>query len=124
MLAAMLPDETQEMLLTRAYAAFNARDIDAVLALMRDDVAWPNGMEGGYVHGLDAVRAYWLRQWTMVDPRVEPVAFVREADGRVRVEVHQVVRDLGGALLVDQKVLHVYRFEGGRIADMEIRAAG
>jgi ketosteroid isomerase-like protein len=34
-------------LLGRAYEAFNARDIDGVLATMRADVEWPNGMEGG-----------------------------------------------------------------------------
>src|SRR5215203_5116409 len=38
-------------LLRRAYAAFNARDIDAVLSMVHPDVAWPNGMEGGYVYG-------------------------------------------------------------------------
>ena len=52
-----------EELLRRAYAAFNARDIDGALALMHPDVDWPNGMEGGREHGHDAVRAYWERQF-------------------------------------------------------------
>jgi len=26
-------------------------------------VDWPNGMEGGRVHGHAEVRAYWTRQW-------------------------------------------------------------
>jgi hypothetical protein len=48
-------------LLGRAYEAFNARDIDGVLATMRADVEWPNGMEGGTVcHA--GVRQYWTRQ--------------------------------------------------------------
>ena len=25
-------------------------------------------MDGGYVHGPEAVREYWTRQWTMVSP--------------------------------------------------------
>jgi hypothetical protein len=29
-------------------------------------------MDGGYVHGREAVREYWTRQWTMVSPHVEP----------------------------------------------------
>jgi ketosteroid isomerase-like protein len=33
-------------LLRRAYDAFNARDVDAVLALLQPDVDWPNAMEG------------------------------------------------------------------------------
>src|SRR5215208_116934 len=48
--------------LRKAYAAFNARDIEVVLSLMHQDVEWPNGMEGGYVYGHEGVRAYWTRQ--------------------------------------------------------------
>ncbi|MEH2002434.1 MAG: nuclear transport factor 2 family protein [Nostoc sp.] len=59
--------QIQQDLLTKAYAAFNARDIDSVLALMHSDVEWANGMEGGYVRGHQAVRDYWTRQWTLID---------------------------------------------------------
>ena len=58
------------------------------------DVAWANGMDGGHVHGREAVREYWTRQWTMVSPHVEPVAFHRTADGAIIAEVRQSVRDL------------------------------
>src|SRR6516164_5365645 len=37
--------------LKRIYDRFNARDIDGVLAVLTDDVAWANGMDGGHVHG-------------------------------------------------------------------------
>jgi hypothetical protein len=43
-------------LLAHTYAAFNGRDIDAVLAVMHPEVDWPNGMGGGRVHGQAAVR--------------------------------------------------------------------
>ena len=76
--------------LERTYAAFNARDIDAVLAVMHPDVDWPNGMDGGRVLGHAAGRAYWTRQWALIDPRVAPIGFTVEADGRVAVAVHQV----------------------------------
>jgi len=82
---------------------------------MRPDVIWPNGMEGGTVGGHAAVRAYWTRQWGLIDPRTA------EADGRVAVAVHQVVRDLEGKVLKDDTVQHVYAFEGGLIRSMEIR---
>jgi hypothetical protein len=63
--------------LERIYDRFNARDIDSVLASLADDVAWANGMDGGHVHGREAVREYWTRQRTMVSPHVEPVNFHR-----------------------------------------------
>jgi len=94
--------------------AFNARDIEAVLAVMHVDVDWPNGMEGGRVLGHDEVRKYWTRQWSMINPTVTPKRFVTEEDGRIAVEVHQVVRDLEGNVILDGVVEHVYR-------SMEIR---
>ena len=63
-------------LLKRLYDRFNSRDIDGVLAALADDVAWANGMDGGHVHGREAVREYWTRQWSMVSPHVEPVSFI------------------------------------------------
>jgi putative intracellular protease/amidase len=110
-----------ERLLYRAYAAFNARDIDAALALLHADVAWPNGMEGGMVHGHDGVRAYWTRQWTIVNPHVEPLSIVQEAEGLYVAKVHQVVKDLQGAILTDRIVHHAYRFQNGKVTSMEIR---
>jgi ketosteroid isomerase-like protein len=76
-------------LFTRIYESFNARDIDAVLAVMHPDVDWPNGWEGGRVIGHQAVREYWTRQWAAIDPRVEPVGFETDEDGRTVVKVYR-----------------------------------
>jgi nuclear transport factor 2 (NTF2) superfamily protein len=110
-------------MLKRLYVWFNARDVESVLESMHHDVIWANGMEGGHVHGRDAVRSYWRRQWAMVDPRVEPVAFSGGSEGEILVEVHQVVRDLNGSVLVDQMVGHVFRMENGLIKRFDIREA-
>lgn len=106
-----------------AYAAFNARNVDAALATMHPDVDWPNGMEGGRVIGHQAVREYWTRQWTLIDPRVEPVSFATLHDGRIAVDVRQVVHDSAGRLLLDQPARHLYRIEDGLVREMEIQDA-
>ena len=62
---------TASDLLTATYRAFNARDIETVLAVMAPDVDWPNGMDGGRMRGHQAVRDYWTRQWTVIDPTVD-----------------------------------------------------
>jgi ketosteroid isomerase-like protein len=109
-------------LLTAVYAAFNRRDIEGVLALMRPDVDWPNGMEGGRVHGCDEVRAYWRRQWGILDPHVEPIRMEEDdKTGSTVVDVHQVIRDLSGNILKDQIVQHVYSFRDGLIERMDLR---
>jgi len=38
-----------EALLRDVYAAFNARDVNAVLAALHPDLDWPNAFEGGRV---------------------------------------------------------------------------
>jgi len=107
--------------LEQLYAQFNARDIEAVLAALHADVAWANGMEGGHVHGREAVRDYWTRQWAVVDPRVVPTGFSTGADGEVIVEVHQTVRDLQGAVLADRMVGHIFRIQNGLVTRFDIR---
>lgn len=107
-------------LLAEVYREFNARRIDAVLARMSAEVDWPNGMEGGRVHGHEGVRAYWTRQWGMISPRVEPLEFVEQDDGRIAVKVHQVVHDLAGILLTDTIVRHTYFIRDGLIQRMDI----
>ena len=109
-------------LLRRVYGAFNRREIETVLAAMGPDVDWPNGMEGGRALGQAAVREYWKRQFEVLDPNVEPQNFTLEADGRIAVDVHQVVHDKGGKLVVDQMVQHVYDMRDGLIRSMEIRS--
>ena len=108
-------------ILKSLYERFNARDMEGVLAGMHEDVIWPNGMEGGHVHGRDQVRSYWTRQWAMVDPRVDPVEFSSRPGGEIVVEVHQVVRDLKGNLLGDKMVGHIFRIENGLIKRFDIR---
>jgi len=82
---------------------------------------WANGMEGGHVHGHEAVRSYWTRQWTSIDPHVEPLAFSTGPDGEIVVEIHQTVRDLDGKLLADKMVGHIFRIEDGLIRRFDIR---
>lgn len=109
-------------LLQRVYAAFNRREIENVLSNMCPDVDWPNGMEGGRELGKEAVRKYWRRQFDIVNPHVEPQSFATELDGRMAVDVLQVVHDKAGKLLVDQIIQHVYEFRDGLICSMEIRS--
>jgi nuclear transport factor 2 (NTF2) superfamily protein len=109
--------------LSLIYAAFNARDIETVLSALHADVDWPNGMSGGRVRGRDAVRSYWTEQWQTIDPIVTPTRIDVLGDGRVDVDVHQVVRDLSGTLLVETTVHHVYTLDAcGLITAMEICA--
>ncbi|MGA2650470.1 MAG: nuclear transport factor 2 family protein [Terracidiphilus sp.] len=106
--------------LIEAYRDFNARRMEAVLARMQPDVDWPNGLEGGRVQGVEGVRVYWRRQWSLIDPILEPVKIDVDDTGKAKVRIHQIVRDLQGNLVRDCVVHHVYKFRDGLIDHMEI----
>jgi hypothetical protein len=107
-------------LLRAAYAAFNARDIDAARTLMTPDVAWPKAFKGGFVRGPEEVRAYWTEQWSEINSHVEPIAFYPNGAGQVMVDVHQVVRDLAGAVIADEHVGYCFTIAQGLIQAMEV----
>ena len=110
--------QTQD-LIKKAYAAFNARDIDVALSTMHPDVQWPKAFEGGYVEGHDAIRKYWTRQFKMVSSNVIPLDITNE-NNRVKIKVHQVVHDLNGGLLADEMVTHFFTLRNGKVAEFII----
>jgi len=109
-----------ESLIAQAYSAFNQRNIDGALALMNDTVSWPKASEGGRVVGKKEIRAYWSRQWKEFDPHVDPVEVLDQGTGRIHVRVHQIVKSLGGDVLSDSEVWHVYTIANGLIERMDL----
>ena len=104
----------------KAYAAFNERNIDNALSTMQQDVQWSKAWEGGYISGHDEIKQYWTRQWTEINPKVEPVGFVERDNSSLEVKVHQNVKDLKGDLMFDGFVKHIYTFQDGLIKTMDI----
>ena len=109
-----------EDLIKKAYTAFNSRDIDTALLTMHPDVQWPKAFEGGYVTGHNEIREYWTRQWTEINPNVEPVGFNEKEDGTLEITVHQIVKNLQGAMIFDGIVKHVYTLQDGLLRRMDI----
>lgn len=109
-----------ESLIAQAYSAFNQRDVEGALALMSESVSWPKASEGGRVTGKEEIRAYWSRQWKEFDPKVDPLEIIDHGAGGIRVRVHQLVKSLGGDVLSDSEVWHVYTIANGLIERMDI----
>ncbi|RZK27771.1 MAG: ketosteroid isomerase [Hymenobacter sp.] len=112
--------EAAHDLIQKAYAAFNARDIPAVLTTLHPQVRWAKAWEGDYATGHDEIRDYWQRQWQELNPHVEPTNIQERPDGRLAVSVHQVVKDVQGQLLFDGLVNHVYTLQAGLLKQMDI----
>ena len=110
-----------ETLIAQAYSAFNRRDVDSALALMSENVSWPKASEGGRVVGKEEIRSYWTRQWKEFDPHVEPLEVIDRGGGITDVKVHQLVKSLGGDVLSDSEVCHVYTIANGLIERMDLK---
>ncbi|HEY5390790.1 MAG TPA: nuclear transport factor 2 family protein [Hanamia sp.] len=107
-------------LVKKAYAAFNSRDIDTALSTFHTGVQWPKAFEGGYVTGHDEIRKYWTRQWSEINPNVDPIGFHERHDGTIEVTVHQIVKDLQGNLIFDGTVKHIYTLQDELLRRMDI----
>ncbi len=55
-----------------------------------------------------------------VNPEVTPVSVDELPDGRIRVLVHQLVKDFNDVTLFEGTVQHIYIIENGLITTMEI----
>src|SRR5436305_1772515 len=71
--------------LRRAYRLFNDRQIDALLAMMSEDVEWPDVAGGAVLHGKAAIRRYWDAQFASADPRVSPTRFIEAGEDLIAV---------------------------------------
>jgi len=109
-----------EDVIKKAYTAFNDRDIDKALSTMQPKVQWSKAWEGGYISGHDEIKQYWTRQWSEINPKVEPIGFNERPNGSLEVEVHQKVKNLQGNSMFDGTVKHIYVFEDGLIKTMDI----
>jgi hypothetical protein len=96
---------------------------DSALALMSENVSWPKASEGGRIVGKEEIRAYWTRQWKEFDPHVEPLEVIDREGGITDVKVHQLVKSLGGDVLSDSEVCHVYTIANGLIERMDLKGS-
>lgn len=109
-----------EEIIQKAYFAFNERNMETALSTMQEDVQWSKAWEGGYIIGHSEIKEYWTRQWSEINPKVDPVGFIDRENGSLEVTVQQNVKDLQGNLVFDGLVKHVYKFQDGLIKTMDI----
>ena len=103
-----------------AYKSYNEGDIEGLLQLMCEDVNWANALTGDRIRGRAEMREVWLLQWTSLEVETEPIR-IYEEDGRTVVLVREIMREVGGQLLLDQEMEHVFTFRDGLVERMDFR---
>ncbi|HXA34334.1 MAG TPA: nuclear transport factor 2 family protein [Acidimicrobiales bacterium] len=106
--------------LEHAYRLFNDRRVDELLALMTDDVEWPDVANGTILHDKVAIRRYWAGQFATASPQVTPTGFMEVGQDLVAV-IDQRIMDLKGSPLVPPAVVfHRYTFAGDLVSRMVV----
>ena len=115
----------QEALLRRMYEVFSTDEREAFMQrCLAPDVDWPNVLDGVRLHGREAVRAYWARQFAAGHPLVRLEGLRPGEDGAAVVAtVRPGMRDASGDRWAEETVEHVYRFDAdGLVARIDVRA--
>jgi ketosteroid isomerase-like protein len=93
------------------------RDLDAVLALMDEDVeSVPRAlaMEGGSLHGHDGIRGWWKNLLDIFPDFTAQVVEVRDTGDLTVTAVHLYGRGAGSDVPSEQTVWHVARWRHGK----------
>jgi ketosteroid isomerase-like protein len=100
------------------YEAFNARDIERAIRLMRPDVVWPDAVNGGFVHGHEGVRRHWEDVFDRFDPQIDLEDLGTGPAGTWVAQVRQTTRSDQGTQ--EDLLTHVFQFENGRIRRLDV----
>jgi uncharacterized protein len=105
------------------YAAFAARDEEAIFELLDPEIVWDMtkaGFPDPEVYlGHDGVRTFW-RRWlgTWEEYRTEPEHFVAAGD-RIVVLHRLVMRSKGARVTIDSRVADVFTVRDGRVVRVD-----
>lgn len=112
--------DARRTLLLRFYKALDARDVDAVMALLHPEVDFPDQLnEDRRLRGAAAVRGYYEKAFGIIAAESTPTAFHARPDGSIEVRVHHHVTSIDGALWHDGPVNYSFSFRDGLIARLD-----
>lgn len=112
---------SSDVLMRRAFAAYNERDVDGLLALVSEDVLWHGDIET--LRGKKALRRYLEEQWTRTVTWDEVTSVEERPGGYVVVTLDQVVRSVDGSAVSSGRLKYGFVVDGAMIAELRTRTA-
>jgi ketosteroid isomerase-like protein len=100
----------------RGIDAFNRRDFDTALAVLREDVTWERFLSRAeadtpVVRGKAELRAVWESQVDAVDIRAEAEEFIPVGDHKVVVPLRLLTHGRGSEISLTADVVWVWTFD-------------
>lgn len=112
--------ERRKERLETLYEAYNRRDVATMVAALDPRVEWMDILEGAPIQGREAVGAYWIEQFKLMDIEVTPLTIDALPDGRLAVTAAQTMKKADGSLWGNERVIHLVTFgEDGLILRMD-----
>lgn len=111
-----------EPLLTTLYDAIDRQDIETVVSAFHPRARIPDSLEHTTVSGLEAIRAYYLRQFKVIRVTSSLLSTRRLANGSVEAVMHVLLRGSAGGLWWEGPVTATYQTRSGLITEMDIEA--
>lgn len=104
--------------------AINGRDFEAALALLHPDVDWQDIVNGGRLHGLTAVRAYWTKISDLFTTGASPITYRLIGDDRIAARMLHSVVGKQGKSWGEEALTQVFTFRDGLIIRMDLDEGG
>jgi len=95
----------------RGLEAFNARDFDAAISLLAEDVVWASFLsrtQGEYLHGREEVRTAWESQVDVLDLRAEALEYIPVGDDKVVVPMRMIGQGRGSEMTIAASIVWLW----------------
>lgn len=114
----------RERCIVELRTAINALDFDAALALLHPDVDWQDIVNGGRLHGLAAVRAYWTDIRDLLTTGASPISHRLIDEDRIAVRMLHSLAGKQGKAWGEETLTQVFTFQDGLIIRMDLDESG
>ncbi len=108
-----------------AYQGFAEGDMQPLLSILAKDVIWNNHSSKSYSpfagshHGIEGVKAYFSRMPAIQQDRFDIIA-IAENNGYVMATIDRKATYLSVDKTHEGQIVHVLRFEAGKLKQMDI----
>ena len=111
-------------ILRQVISAWQAKDIDGVLAHMHDDIVWPDTLDNDEkpLVGKEAVLGHFARMFATILANVQLIRILDETPNSLAVEAQYSVESPDGRIWTDTRAALTYHFKEGLLSGMTIVA--
>ncbi|MDP1737854.1 MAG: nuclear transport factor 2 family protein [Caulobacter sp.] len=110
----------RQLRITELWTAVNRQDFEAAIALLHPDVDWQDIVNGGRLHGIAAVRAYWTRISELLTSDSSPITYRLIGEDRIAARMLHSLTGKQGKVWGEEALTQVFTLRDGLIVRMDL----